>query len=504
MTLLRSARTSSRSLSAASVRLASVSRHLASSSPAMAAPPASELVAFESLGASRVYRLNRPKALNALNREMITALTAKVTAWRESELCQLVVGMGDERAFCAGGDVKGLVLGQKEGKDEALAFFKDEFELNWLLGRLGKPYVAVIDGIVMGGGAGLSLPAPIRVATSRTVFAMPETKIGYAPDVGANYYLAQLDGQIGAWLAVTGQEVYGRAVYELGLATHYVEPSTIADLVHQLTQLASPTLETVGSLVATYTTAPTTAVPSSKASPDGPSPITGEVRVALDRAFSKSSVKDIYDALGEIAAEGGEAAVWAKTQQGLMNARSPTGMAVALENFKSAKAGKSLQKALRNDILMATGFAGPSRSTDDFTTGVTHLLIEKASSRAPWSPSALDDAALSPAAIKAAFLTRGAESAAPELALDPAPVKREGPDSTWGRFRAHGLPSEATVRAWVEGDSPNAGAFKVKEHELLDRLVKAGPRAHEERRRAAEIVARHCEKDDEGYLNWKR
>lgn len=99
-----------------------------------------------------------------------------------------------------------------QGSKLALEFFKDEFQLNWEMGRFNKPYVAIIDGFTMGGGAGISLPAGIRIATKKTVFAMPETKIGYAPDVGGNYYIAQLDGEIGAWLAMTGQELWGRAV----------------------------------------------------------------------------------------------------------------------------------------------------------------------------------------------------------------------------------------------------------------------------------------------------
>lgn len=152
--------------------------------------------------------------------------------WKDSDLCDLIVGQGNERGFCAGGDVKALVEGLEQDQTLGVKFFKDEFEMNWLMANLGKPYVAVIDGTtsmsvhrgfipslgecsvqadgIVGGGAGISLPANIRIATSKTAFAMPETKIGYAPDVGANYYLAQLDGAVGAWLAVTGESVYGR------------------------------------------------------------------------------------------------------------------------------------------------------------------------------------------------------------------------------------------------------------------------------------------------------
>ncbi len=103
-------------------------------------------------------------------------------------------------------------LAQEGNIVDALTFFKDEFELDFALARLNKPYVVIMEGFTMGGGAGLAYPAPLRVATSTTEFAMPETKIGFSPDVGSNYYLAQLDGYIGAWMAVTAQSVYGRAV----------------------------------------------------------------------------------------------------------------------------------------------------------------------------------------------------------------------------------------------------------------------------------------------------
>ncbi|KAL1411515.1 3-hydroxyisobutyryl-CoA hydrolase [Vanrija albida] len=498
--------------SAASARLSAVKRHM-SSSPVVR----DDSVLYENQGTTRTYKLNRPKALNALDQPMIDSLVAESESWRTSDLVKLVVGKGDERAFCAGGDVKTLVIARSKGDAASgLKFFQDEFGLNWHLGRLGKPYVAVIDGFTMGGGAGISLPAPIRIATKKTVFAMPETKIGYAPDVGGNYYIAQLDGEIGAWLAITGNEVWGRAVYELGLATHYVDPESLPSLLEALNQIEEPSFETISNLVSSYHVGPApagTAV-SSKASREGPSPITGEIRAFLDKTFGLPSLQDIYAALK--AAEGdsslaAEVREWATAQRGILDERSPTGMAVALENFRLARKAKRLNEVLDNDITMATGFLGLKRTTDDFSTGVTHLLIDKAKGRANWSPSSIDDKSLTPAAIRANFLDAKAAHIAgerPTIDFTPTPTTKEGPDSTWGQFRRYGLPAEARVRAWIKGEAPGSGAFKLNEDELVSRIVDVSGEAGSPRQKEIEdairkIVAQRTTKDKDGYLNWK-
>jgi 3-hydroxyisobutyryl-CoA hydrolase len=401
----------------------------------------------------------------------------------------------------------------QHGSKLALEFFKDEFELNWEMGRFGKPYVAIIDGFTMGGGAGISLPAQIRVATKKTVFAMPETKIGYSPDVGGNYYIAQLDGEVGAWLAITGQEVWGRAAYELGIATHYVEPENIPAMVEQLKQLENPTLDSVASIVAAYhVPAPEGAAVSSKESREGPSPITGAVRTFLDKTFGLGSIQEIYAALKAAEADASlapEVQTWAKQQREVFDNRSPTGMAVALANYKLAKAAKRLNTALENDILMATGFVGNDRPTEEFTTGVTHVLITRGKGRAEWNPSDINDAKLTPAAIKKTFLDASAPhmSELPKLIFNPAPTTKEGPDSTWGKFRSRGLPAEDEVKAWVQGEAHGSGAFKLKENELINAVLdsrgeRGGPREKEIVARVKATIALHTKADGDKYLDW--
>lgn len=406
----------------------------------------------------------------------------------------------------------------EHGSKLALKFFKDEFELNWEMGRFGKPYVAVIDGFTMGGGAGISLPAGVRIATKKTVFAMPETKIGYAPDVGGNYYIAQLDGNIGAWLAITGQETWGRAVYELGIATHYVEPEVLPDLVQQLQELENPTLESVSRLVNAYhvPAQPAGTPLSSKASREGPSPITGEIRVLLDKAFGLDSLQAIYAELQAAEKDSSLAdttRAWATAQREMLDNRSPTGMAVALANFKLARAAKRLNTVLENDIRMATGFVGNDRPTEDFTIGVTHVLINKDKNkphRADWVPSSINDAFVEPASIRKNFLdpkNAKLQAEVPTLDFDPVPTTKEGPDSTWGNFRKYGLPSEAEIRGWIRGETSGSGAFKLREDELVSRVLEArgdtaSPREAEIRERVQDVVVRNATKDKDGFLDW--
>ncbi|WWC89284.1 uncharacterized protein L201_004205 [Kwoniella dendrophila CBS 6074] len=528
-----SAASSSRLSVTAANRLSTISRHISSSS-SVASDKATQgstsskmsshddLVLFESHHNARLYQLNRSAKLNSLNQEMVNLLSKKIKNWRELESCKVIIGTGDQRAFCAGGDVKQLVLDLKEGKDTALPFFKSEFELNWTLGRLGKPYVSVIDGVTMGGGAGLSLPANIRIATPRTIFAMPETKIGYAPDVGSNYYLAQLDGSVGAWLAVTGQELYGRAVYELGIATHYVTPNLLPTIINEITQLDSPSLQQISSLISSYTSEPSStslSSESSKTNPDGYTPITGEIREFLDKTFGLKSIPEINNALTKSQNDDSlseETRKWAKKQQDIMNSRSPTSTAVALTGYRKAKESRRLDRTLLNDISMATAFAGPKKSTEDFIKGVSSVLIDRSSSPPEWIPGNLNDSKLSSSEISKNFFPptkSSSSSTTDEIKLDLQPKSSSkldsGRDSTWNQFRKFGLPSESLIKSFVDGYSPGSGAFALTEQELINQLLEndqstlSSQRNKEIVKIIKQVISKNCKKDKQGYLEWK-
>ncbi|XP_053553095.1 3-hydroxyisobutyryl-CoA hydrolase, mitochondrial-like [Bombina bombina] len=204
-------------------------------------------------GCAGVITLNRPKALNALNLGMIKQIHPQLKLWEEDPETFLVIikGAGD-KAFCAGGDIRAVTEAGKAGESLAQDFFREEYILNNAIGTYKKPYVALIDGITMGGGVGLSVHGDFRVSSEKTLFAMPETGIGLFPDVGGGYFLPRLPGKIGLYIALTGYRLKGRDVQKAGIATHFVNTDKIASLENDLTSLKCPSKDDIASVLDTY------------------------------------------------------------------------------------------------------------------------------------------------------------------------------------------------------------------------------------------------------------
>lgn len=343
----------------------------------------------------------------------------------------------------------------------------DSYRLNWKLAQVGKPYVAIIDGIVsgysvchaltaVGGGAGISLPAPIRIATKRSMFAMPEQRIGFSPEAGSSYYLSQLDGYIGTWLAVTGTDVYGRAAYDLGLATHYVAEEDIPEVVSRLVALEEPTTDAISAVVSEFHIAGNDG-PSSKSNPDGASRIHGDIRRFLDETFSLPSLSSIYRRLQHAETNGDlgpDVQQWAAEQRATMATRGPTGMAVVIENYRLSAEAKQYATAIDHDLLVCAAFAGAHRASNDLVVGAVHSLFDKKKTPIPFNPDIgdLDNPILDPENIRSRFLTRANLPDAQEGDLYPTPLAYSGPDAHWGLFRRYGTPSEAAVRSALGTD----------------------------------------------------
>lgn len=182
-----------------------------------------------------IVTLNRPKALNSLNLEMIQAITAVYKDWDADPTVRVVVLRGhDPKAFCAGGDVRAIYKAGKEHLPLKTQFFIEEYQLNHLIHTLTKPHVALIDGITMGGGAGLSVHGHFVIATENTKFAMPEVGIGFSPDVGGSFFLSRLTHGIGSYLALTGKTIVGSDVKTAGIATHYIQSNRLPALIESL------------------------------------------------------------------------------------------------------------------------------------------------------------------------------------------------------------------------------------------------------------------------------
>ena len=305
--------------------------------------------------------LNRPKALHALNRDMCESMTAALLAWRDDPaVASILIDHTGERGFCAGGDIRMIAESGAGDVSEAKAFFFTEYRLNHLLFTYPKPVTAVVDGIVMGGGVGISEPAAVRIATERTTYAMPETGIGLFPDVGGGWFLSRLPGQTGLWLALTGTRLKAADTVALGIHTHFVPGERIMALKADL----------IGGVE------PAEAVAAHRSADPGVPTIQ---RDAIDRLFAFDTVEDIFAALE---ADGSD---WALAQLAVLKTKSPQSMKVSL---KQLRIGATLTDFADN-MAMEYRLGGRIVSTPDFQEGVRAVVVDK--DNAPkWSPAVLD------------------------------------------------------------------------------------------------------------------
>src|SRR5256885_2444580 len=193
-------------------------------------------ILFERRDAAGIVVLNRPKALNAVTHKMVRALAHQLEAWaHDAAVTRVIITAAGERAFSAGGDIRALYeLGKTGRQAEMLTFWRDEYPLNAMIKRFPKPYVALIDDLVMGGGVGISIHGSHRVAGDRFSFAMPEVGIGFFPDVGATWFLPRMPGELGTWCALTGDRLKTADAVAAGIATHHVRSERFADLTDAL------------------------------------------------------------------------------------------------------------------------------------------------------------------------------------------------------------------------------------------------------------------------------
>jgi enoyl-CoA hydratase len=337
-------------------------------------------------GAAGHVLLNRPKALNALNLPMVRELTRALDAWeRDPAVTRIVVEGAGGKAFCAGGDIRTLHdLGKAGRHAEMLSFWREEYLLNLRIQSYPKPYVSLVDGIVMGGGVGLSLHGSHRVAGERYLFAMPEVGIGFFPDVGATYALPRLPGAAGVYLALTGDRIGQGDAVALGIASHAVGSARIAELSQALT---GP--EPVDTILAAFTAEPAEAKLAASA-------------LVIADCFGAETLQELIAALERQAGEGDAFA--AKTLATLRT-KSPTSVAIAFEQMRR---GGALDFA----EAMATEFRVVSRIAHghDFYEGVRAVLVDKDQSPV-WKPAAIE--ALDPAAVAAHFAPLGPDELLP-------------------------------------------------------------------------------------------
>ncbi|MPZ11647.1 MAG: enoyl-CoA hydratase/isomerase family protein [Kiloniellaceae bacterium] len=343
-----------------------------------------EEVLFEARGSVGYVTLNRPQALNALTLPMIRAISPQLVAWQEDSRVKAVVIRGaGERAFCAGGDVRAVWAAGRDGDPLTEVFFREEYRLNRLIHCFAKPYVALIDGITMGGGVGLSVHGSHRVVGDRTLLAMPEVGIGLFPDVGGSYFLPRLPGRLGLFLALTGWRLGAADAIHCGLATDYVPSDRMNALAAAFAEL-DWSKDGADALV--------DGVIDRFKAEAGPAELAAHQDL-IDHCFSAASVESLLAALD---ASGDD---WAAKVAKIIRRQSPTSLKVTFAQIERG-AELDFDQAMIQEYRMSQAFMAGG----DFYEGIRSVLVDK-DNQPKWSPP--DLTGVTPAVVERHFLPLG-------------------------------------------------------------------------------------------------
>jgi enoyl-CoA hydratase len=317
---------------------------------------------FDERGGVGRITLNRPKAINALNHAMVREIAPQLDAWAADESIDtvLLVGAG-ERGLCAGGDIVSIYHDAKDGGTGTKDFWREEYILNAAIARFSKPYVAIMDGVVMGGGVGLSAHANTRIVTERSKIAMPEVGIGFIPDVGGTYLLARAPGELGTHLALTTARMDAADAIAAGFADHFM-PSENLEKFYQALESGS-----VSDALSEFT------------EPAPESTLAG-ARAWIDEAYSADTVEEILVRLRRSAAPEAQKAA------GDIESKSPVALKVTLKSLRSAAEASSLEQVLNEEYRVSLA----SLSSHDLVEGIRAQVVEKDRNPA-WSPATLAD-----------------------------------------------------------------------------------------------------------------
>jgi enoyl-CoA hydratase len=345
-------------------------------------PAASDEVLIRREGRAGRITMNRPKALNALTYAMVGRIWGALLEWRDDPEVELVLldGAGD-RGLCAGGDVRSLYDARGEGSGLARAFWREEYRLNALVGRYPKPYVAVMDGIVMGGGIGLSAHADHRIVTERSRLAMPETGIGLIPDVGGTWLLSHapdrcgLARETGTYLALTGRQFNGTEALDLGFANVLILSGRVPGALAEIIADGSPD----GAMIR-----------NTSSMDEAPRSTLHDLAPAIDAAFGFDRMEDIIATLQGMAGD------WAAQTLAELRTKSPLALKLTLAALRRARGHVSLEECLNMEYRLTVRLY----EHGEFPEGVRALLVDK--DKAPkWNPARLED--VTPAMVEGFF-----------------------------------------------------------------------------------------------------
>lgn len=309
--------------------------------------------------------LNRPKQLNALNLTMVKEMQKNLEDFESDDNIKAIIIKGaGETAFCAGGDIKTIRQNCLDGKKaEAMSFFKEEYKLNYKINNLSKPYIALLNGVTMGGGVGVSVHGKYRVATEKTLFAMPETAIGFFGDVGGSYFLSRIRDHVGLYLVLTGNRLKGKDVTRVGIATHYTSLAKLPELEQSLYNENDLTPQKVYAILNKYNEEIPDSFDTSK----------------ISKIFSSDSIEQIIENLEKDNSD------WSKQQLSLLSKMSPSSLKVSVRQLQLGH-----EKDLKDCLKMEYNLCSKFITKNDFSEGVRAVLIDKGS-KPKWDPATVRD-----------------------------------------------------------------------------------------------------------------
>jgi len=311
--------------------------------------------------------LNRQKALNALNHSMFIAMQEHLQKWQAADTIKaVIIDAAPGRAFSAGGDIRTVYAMKKNNDPQLSGFFPDEYTVNKMIFHYPKPYISLLDGITMGGGAGVSLHGSHRIATKNLIFAMPETTIGFYPDVGASYFLSRLTDEVGLYLGLTGEKIAYNDCYALGLIDAVISPDSKEALITELLETALPSNSAVTDIIKRWIIS----VPKS---------MLLNYKAEIQSCFSKSSVEDIIYSLETYGNE------WCRNTADILKKKSPTSLKVTLQELQL---GKKLD--FDDCMEMENKITQQMIKGQDFFEGIRSVIIDKDQSP-NWKPATLSD-----------------------------------------------------------------------------------------------------------------
>ncbi len=314
-----------------------------------------------------VITLNRQHALNALSHSMILSMSEHLESWEKNTSIKAIILQASEgRAFCAGGDVR-AVYDKKLKKDPNLIqFFKDEYDLNQRIFHYPKPYISYLNGITMGGGAGISIHGSHRIGTENLIFAMPETTIGFFPDVGSSYFLSRLPYHVGLYLGLTGEKIGINDCIALGLVTQKVSGDQLTNITQKLAENSLPDKKAVTTILETFSISA------------GDSALLKQQKEIIEY-FQKNSIEKITASLKNSDTD------WAKKTLEILNGKSPLSLKVTFKELQTANE-LDFDACMKMEFSIMQGFL----NSHDFFEGIRALLVDK--DRHPmWQPHSIND-----------------------------------------------------------------------------------------------------------------